>query len=62
MPFIYTMHVVILQTCISIHVHTQFSLTPDKIGLGFLADSLFYVIFAPIMGKLSDKTVKKLLN
>ena len=35
----------------------QFSLAPDKIGLTFLADSLPYVVSAPIAGKIADKTV-----
>ena len=35
----------------------QFGLTPDKIGLVFLAGSIPYALFAPISGALADKIV-----
>ena len=32
----------------------QFGLTPDKIGLVFLANALPFVLVAPLAGKLAD--------
>ena len=35
----------------------QFGLTPDKIGLVFLANAIPYAVLAPISGALADKIV-----
>ena len=35
----------------------QFSLTPGKIGLAFFTGAVFYVISAPLLGKVADKVI-----
>ena len=35
----------------------QLGLTPDKVGLLFVATALPYAIIAPLSGKLADATV-----
>ena len=37
----------------------QFSLTPGKIGLAFFAGTAFYIISAPLLGRVADKTVSQ---
>jgi hypothetical protein len=37
----------------------QFGLTPDKIGLVFLANAVPYAACAPLSGILADKTVRE---
>ena len=45
-------------TCTIIIINfIQFGLTPDKIGLVFIALSLPYAVSAPLAGKLADVTV-----
>ena len=39
----------------------QFSLTPEKIGLVFLSNSVLYVLVAPFAGKIADKIVSETL-
>lgn len=38
----------------------QFSLTPGKIGLAFFAGTVFYIISAPLSGKVADKAVSQI--
>ena len=45
-----------------LHIYTQFSLTPEKFGLVYLSVSVSYITLAPIIGKIADKMVKKLLQ
>ena len=42
------------------YIFLQFYITPDKVGLVFLSSSVFYVISAPIAGKIADKIVSGL--
>ena len=39
----------------------QFSLTPEKIGLVFLSNSVLYILVAPFAGKIADKIVSETL-
>ena len=39
----------------------QFSLTPVRIGVSFLSLSVFYMLSAPVAGKLADKIVIKII-
>lgn len=38
----------------------QFSLTPGKIGLAFFTGTVFYIISAPLLGKIADKIVSQI--
>ena len=46
---------------IFINMHMQFGLSPDKVGLVFLASSIPYVTFAPFSGLLADKVVSNMI-
>ena len=42
-------------------IHFQFGLTPEKVGLVFLASAVPYAAFAPLSGLLADKIVSIIL-
>ena len=39
------------------HIHTQFDLSPEIIGLIFLANALTYMVFVLLAGVLADNIV-----